>query len=123
GGDGFFPPLWRIDGSVLFNCDVLKLMLPARNILYSLNKTNQQLYDNSISQHLEPQLIENARAVLDGVSGLIVVPNVEWENGEIDLLVFSVDENACLHVQAKAAIPPQGTRMIRAVEDRIDEGL
>ena len=62
---------------------------------------------------MEPALIAAAVKILQQISQLIVVPNVCWERGEIDILIFNPDENAALQVQAKAAIPPEGARMTR----------
>lgn len=75
---------------------------------------------------MEPELLKSATAIFKKFAGMVVVPNVNWKQGEIagelDLLVFSASENISLHVQAKAAILPQGARMVAALEGRIAEG-
>jgi hypothetical protein len=122
-GDGFLPPIARLTDSVLFNPDLLKLFLPARNVLYALNRTDRKTFDRLVSQHLEPQLIQDACALLSSFEGLELVPNHRWKDGEIDLLVYNPAENAALHVQGKAAIAPQGARMVQSVEGRVEEGI
>jgi len=122
-GDGFFPPIARLTDSVLFNPDLLKLFLPFRNVLYALNRTDRKRFDRLISQYLEPQLIEDACRLLCLFNGLEMVKNHCWKGGEIDLLVYSAAENTALHVQAKAAIAPQGARMVQAIETRVKEGI
>lgn len=122
-GDGFFPPLARFSNSYLFNPDLLKLFLPARNILFALNRVSRKTFDNFVSQHQEPQLIEDACQLLRPFGELVLVKNYQWGNGEIDLLVYCSAENAALHVQAKAVIAPQGARMVQTVEARIQEGI
>lgn len=122
-GDGFLPPLARLEQAYLFNPDLLKLFLPARNVLYTLNRTNQQRFDQLVSQHLDPQLLQAAGDLFRPFDGLDVVRNHDWGSGEIDLLVYSAAENVALHVQAKATIPPQGARMVQAIEGRMQEGI
>jgi hypothetical protein len=122
-GDGFLPPIARLTDSVLFNPDLLKLFLPARNSLYAINRTDGKKFDRLVSQHLEPQLVEEAFALLRPLKGLELVPNHRWKGGEIDLLVYCAAENAALHIQGKAAIAPQGARMVQAVETRVQEGI
>lgn len=122
-GDGFFPPLARLAGSFLFNPDLLRLFLGGRNVLYALNRMDRKRFDDLVSHHLEPELVSAAEAQFAGVDGLVIVKNHDWGPGEIDLLVYSPTENVALHVQAKATIPPEGARMVGAVEGRMLEGL
>lgn len=122
-GDGFLPPLARLEQSFLFNPDLLRLFLPARNILYTLNRTDRKRYDDLVSQYLEPELLSAAESLFLQFEGIEVVKNYRWSSGEFDLLVYSPAENAGLHLQAKAAIPPQGARMVQAVEGRMLEGI
>lgn len=122
-GDGFLPPLARFEQAYLFNPDLLKLFLPARNVLYTLNRTDQKRFDQLVSQHLEPQLLEATGDLFRLFDGLDIVPNHYWISGEMDLLVYSAAENVVLHVQAKASIPPHGARMVQTVEGRMQEGI
>ncbi len=122
-GDGFLPPLARFADSYLFNPDLLKLFLPARNFLFALNRVDRKRFDDLVSEHLEPQLIADAMTLFQQFQDLVVVLNHTWKGGEIDLLVYSPAENAVLHVQGKAVIAPQGARMVQAVEARIQEGI
>lgn len=43
--------------------------------------------------------------------------------GEFDLLLFSPRENVVVQVQAKAAIPPDGSRMVARGEARVQEAV
>jgi hypothetical protein len=123
--DGYFPPIAWIQNSVFFNPSLLQAFLPARNILYALNRLDVDRFNNLVSSHMEPELLCAAVAIFQRIENVCIVQNVIWKDGkiagEIDLLVFSPTENVLLHVQAKAAIPPQGARMIKALEGRIDE--
>jgi hypothetical protein len=122
-GDGFLPPLTRLEKLYLFNPDLLKQFLPARNILYTLNRTDKKRYDEQVSKYLEPELVQAAADLFAMFSNLKIIANCNWGQGEIDLLVHSASENVSLHIQAKAAIPPQGARMVQAVESRMFEGI
>jgi hypothetical protein len=115
-GEGFLPPLVRIGEAFLFSPYGLRSMLPERNLLYVLNKRDRKTFDTVVSEHLEPKLLDQAVAVLDEVPSLIVEKNVAWKAGEIDLVAYDPDSNSALHVQAKAAIPPQGARMTQQVQ-------
>ncbi|MFO0845495.1 MAG: hypothetical protein U0797_24440 [Gemmataceae bacterium] len=121
--DGFLPPVARLETSVLYNPDLLKLFLPARNILFAVHHQDAKRFDDLVSKHLEPALVQQAVDLLRPVPGLITVVGHEWAKGELDLLVYSPQENVVLHMQAKAAIPPQGARMVQAIEGRAREGL
>lgn len=122
-GDGFLPPLTRLGGATIFCPDVLLRMMSARNVLYVVNRVDRTRFDELVSKHLEPQLILDSRRFFEADPSLTVVANHVWGKGEFDLLVYSRVENAALHVQAKAAIAPQGARMVQAVEGRTKEAL
>jgi hypothetical protein len=122
-GDGFFPPMLRLENSYFFNPNVMQLMLISRNILYALNKLDREHFDNFVSQYMEPQLITAASKIFERIKGVQIVPNYDWNGGEFDLLVYRSSENVALHVQAKATIPPDGARMLGALEKRSMEGL
>lgn len=122
-GDGFFPPILRLNGFYLFNPNVLQHMLISRNIPYALNKLDREHFENFVSEHMEPQLIAVASNIFERLEGVQIVKNYDWSGGEIDLLVYRSSENVSLHVQAKATIPPDGARMTAALEKRSKEGL
>lgn len=122
-GDGFFPPILRLKGFYLFNPNVLQHMLISRNIPYALNKLDREHFDKFVSEHMEPQLIAVASNIFERLEGVQIVKNFNWSGGEIDLLVYRSSENVALHVQAKATIPPDGARMLAALEKRSKEGL
>jgi hypothetical protein len=121
-GDGYLPPFVEADNSLLFNPYVVRFMLHQRNLLYVLNKRHRKKFDEIASPALEPQLLLEAEAILQKLPGTLIVKNVEWREGElrgeIDLLVYEPTSLAALQVQAKAALPPQGARMTRRVEDQ-----
>jgi hypothetical protein len=122
-GDGFLPPIIKFDDGYLFSTQIVRTVMSTRNLLYVKNKLDPDSFSCSIANEMEPALIAAAMKIFRQISQLIVVPNVRWERGEIDILIFNPDENAALHVQAKAAIPPEGARMTRAMETRIDEAF
>lgn len=121
--DGFFPPFWWLSEEVLmFNPDILMLMLSSRNIPFALNRIDPETFNDKVSTHLEPALIAEVLRELRGFE-INVAEGAEWEHGEFDLLLFERQTNTAVHLQAKAAIPAQGARMVRAVETRSREGL
>lgn len=115
-GDGYFPPLMRIADGFLFSAHALKEMLPQRNLLYVMNKDRKSLFDSKVSGFLEPQLLSEVEGILSGIPGVCSARNVNWDGGEIDLLVVQPSEGVALQIQAKAALPPQGARMTHQVE-------
>jgi hypothetical protein len=122
-GDGFMPPFVRLADSFIFNGDLIRLFMLARNVLFVLNRLDRNRFDEFVSHEMEPQLIAQADSILARLPGVEVVRNYDWGDGEIDLLAFSSTENIALHIQVKAAIPPQGARMVQAIESRAREGL
>lgn len=121
-GDGFWPPLMRFKEGILFSPHALRSMLTERNLLYALNELDRDRFDNLVSEHLEPALLDDAAKVFAESNGFKVISNVNWSfdcaRGEIDLLVVEDASSTALALQAKAAIQPQGARMTRRIEDR-----
>lgn len=117
-GEGFFPPFLRLGDALLFSPHAIKRTMPERNLLYIMVRTNKKTFDNVVSSHLEPALIEDAVDLLSGLSGVEVRKNVKWAKGEIDLLAYHEASNSALQLQAKAGVPPQGARMVAQVESR-----
>ncbi len=122
-GEGFFPPLIDYSHSYLFSPYILRSMLATRNIFYVLNRCNTTQFNNIVSQHLEPTLLKQALEIWERLPGLRIVSNKNWSKGEFDLLIYQSSANTVVHIQAKAAIPPQGARMTKAVENRSKEGI
>lgn len=118
GGEGFFPPFLKFDNALLFSPHAVKRMMPERNLLYKMIRTDPKTFDTVISGHLEPSLVQDAIECLSGMPGVEVRPNVRWERGEIDLLALHEPTNTALQIQAKAAVPPQGARMVAQIESR-----
>ena len=125
--DGFFPPVWRLPGCVLFSPEVLGRFVSSRNLAFVLNWLEENRFNEVISEHLEPQLMKTATDLLAPVGGLECRPGRIWSSGkkkgEIDLLVYFPAQNVVWLVQAKGAIPPQGARMVQRLEDRVKEAL
>jgi hypothetical protein len=117
-GEGFFPPFLRLGDSLLFSPHAIKRMMPERNLLYTMVKTDKKTFDNVVSSHLEPALIEEAAEFLSELPGVEVRKNVNWDKGEIDLLAYHEASNSAFQLQAKAGVPPEGARMVAQVESR-----
>lgn len=118
GGEGFFPPFLRLGGALLFSPHAVKRTMPERNLLYSIVRTDKKRFDNVVSSHLEPALLEDAAQFLSALPGVEVAKNVNWQKGEIDLLAYHEASNSAFQLQAKAGVPPQGARMVAQVESR-----
>lgn len=117
-GEGFFPPFLRLGDALLFSPHAVKRMMPERNLLYKTVRTDKKKFDNVISSHLEPALLEDAARFLATLPGVEVVKNFNWEKGELDLLAYHEASNSAFQVQCKAGVPPQGARMVAQVESR-----
>lgn len=121
-GDGYFPPFWWLADSILFSPDAVLRMLSSRNIPFALNQLDRSLFNNSISAHLEPSLVDGVRQVLQA-TGAHVVCNKSWTGGEFDLLAYDPRSRLAIQVQVKGAIAAQGARMTRSVESRTREAI
>ena len=119
-GEGFTTPFIEIENSYLIGLSAVFTMMPERNLLYLLNKTNSDFFDKSVSHMLEPKLIDQACAALSKLKNATILKNINWEvedtKSEIDMLIYCPDTNSALQLQAKAAIPPSGARMTRQIE-------
>ncbi|NBU58718.1 MAG: hypothetical protein EBS23_02855 [Betaproteobacteria bacterium] len=118
GGEGFFPPFLILGDALLFSPHGVKRMMPERNLLYALRQTDPSKFDQIVSRHLEPALLADAAQCFSALPGVEIRRNVEWHHGEIDLLAYHAASNTAVHVEAKAAVPPQGARMIAQIEAR-----
>ena len=121
--DGYLPPILKIKGQLIIAPHAIKLFLQSRNLVYAANKLDTANFENKISSHLEPELISQALDILKTIPGIEVAINVEYGVGEIDIIAYSPDENLAIHFQVKGAIPPQGSRMIRSLEQRVIEAI
>jgi hypothetical protein len=124
-GDGYLPPLALLThevDSVVFSPDLLREAMHMRNVLYVLNRTDQSRFDSMVSASLEPALLADAAGLFER-HGFACLRQQRWAGGEIDLLVRRPGTGPVLQVQAKAAIPAQGARMVQALESRVAEGL
>jgi hypothetical protein len=117
-GEGFYPPFLRLENALLFSPHAVKRTMPERNLLYSMVRIDKKKFENVVSSHLEPALLDDAAELLSKLPGVEIKKNVNWERGEIDLLAYHEASNSALQLQAKAGVPPQGARMVAQVESR-----
>ena len=122
-GDGFFPPICLIDKFIIFSPHSFLYMLNVNNALYSLNKMNQKHFNDNISHHLEPTLVNQLEYLFLNIPGLSTAKNVHYDKSEIDLLVLSEAEKICLVIQVKATIAPDSSRTVQNVQGRALEGI
>jgi hypothetical protein len=126
-GDGYFPPIIKIDNGYCVPPRAVKSSLSNRNLIFAFQKQNPATFNSVVSSAFEPSLIELIAKDLSAFSDIEVRLNHSWaissSKGEIDILVYSAKLNKILVVQVKAVIPPQGARMVRNVQSRILEGI
>ena len=121
--EGYFPPFVHNGEACIFGPLTIRYMMGSRNILYTCLKRDPDHFDRVLSAHLEPHLIAVARDQLNTMTGMHLASTVTWEGGELDLLAYRPSENAVLVVEAKAAVAPEGARMVARMEGRALEGL
>ncbi|APW65290.1 hypothetical protein LPB137_05220 [Poseidonibacter parvus] len=121
--DGYFPVFFEFENAYLFSCYNVKTSLSSRNLLYLLNKFDKKLFDNIISDYLEPNLIERSIDLLTKIPNIKIEKNKKWDKSEFDLLAYFEDQNVVLHIQVKGSIPVSGARMTERLEDRMEEGI
>lgn len=117
-GEGFFPPFFRLGDALIFSPHGVKRLMPERNLVYRLVRTDRVKFDNVLSSRLEPALIAEAVQIISAVPGVYLKESVGWSKGEIDLLAYHGPSNSALQIQAKAGVPPQGARMVAQVQSR-----
>lgn len=126
-GDGFIPPLVALGERLAFSPLLLQTSMGDRNIAYALNAMDPTVFASAISAELEPKLLDDMQAAFSADPAIDVVTGVKWssggQRGEIDALVARPGDRCVLHVQAKGAIPPVGSKAVRHIESRIREGL
>jgi len=121
--EGYFPIFFEFENSYMFSPFNIRTRLSPRNLLYILLKTNQKLFDESLSHFLEPNLITHAVSLLQNISSLKIEVNKEWGKGEFDIVMYEAEKNIIIHVQAKGTIPAEGARMTKRLESRMNEGI
>lgn len=122
-GEGFFPPFLKLGDSLLFSPHAIKRTMPERNLLYTISRKQNEKFNNVVSSHLEPALLDDAAQFLETLPGVEVRKNVNWRKGELDLLAYHEGSNSAFQIQAKAGVPPQGARMVAQVESRTLEAV
>lgn len=123
GGDGFFPPFARFEEGYLFSPGLVLAFLQVRNAVYAFAKKDRATFDNDVSHELEPVLLHQAGELLQRGGDWVVVEDVAFPGGQIDLLIGAPQDAGVLLVQAKGNLPPQGSRLTERLTDRIREGV
>lgn len=123
GGDGFFPPFARFEEGYLFSPGLVRAFLQVRNAVYAFAKKDKTTFDNDVSHELEPVLLHQAGELLRRGGDWVVVEDVAFPGGQIDLLIGAPEDAGVLLVQAKGNLPPQGSRLTERLTDRIREGI
>ncbi|WP_152998677.1 nuclease-related domain-containing protein [Sphingopyxis sp. H115] len=123
GGDGFFPPFARFKDSLLFSPLMVMGFLQVRNAVYAFAKKDKKTFDNDVSDELEPVLLHHAGELLRRGGDWIVVEDVKFPGGQIDLVVASPNDDGVLLLQAKGNLAPQGARLTDRLADRVREGV
>lgn len=121
--DGHYPVFIEYEDLYLFSPFNVRVQLSPRNLLYLINRYEPDLFNNKISKHLEPELLKNCIALLSEITFLDIKSNINWSNGEFDIISYDANTNCIMHIQAKASIPVEGARMTQNLEARIDEGI
>jgi len=120
-GDGYQVPITLMDTSIIFSPLSIRYLLSFNNILYSINKNQKTLFDNHISNELEPTLINQIEYLFSKFTNLELRKNISYSKSEIDLMILSKKENLCLCIQVKTTIAPDSSRTVARVEKRIIE--
>lgn len=122
----FLPPFWRLEEDVFFLPAIIPTLLSARNLLISIQndkaKNKKYKYDNMISNLFEPELLKRASSHFEK-SGYTTSLEVNFDGGEIDLLVFCNKSQTILTIQAKATLYAESARMAKRLDDRISEAV
>ncbi|MDX6187824.1 hypothetical protein SGQ83_00540 [Flavobacterium sp. Fl-318] len=122
-GEGYLPPITLIEKSIIFSPHALRYLVNFNNILYSINQKNKKLFNDEISQHLEPTLINQLEYLFSEFNDLEIRKNVTYTKSEIDMLLLSKKENICITIQVKTTIAPDSTRSVARVQDRTLEAF
>jgi hypothetical protein len=122
-GDGYLPPFELTKNQVIFSPHSIRYLHTFNNILYSVNKKRQDLFNNQISSSLEPVLINQVEQLFTAFPDLKIKKNIIYTGSEIDMLVLSEKEQVCLVFQAKATLAPASSRTLSRVQDRSIEGI
>lgn len=122
----FMPPFWQINDKVYFMPGAVPTLLGTRNLLISIQnnpeKNTQYKFDAMISDLFEPALLSRAEKYFME-KGLSTAVGKIFKGGEIDMLVYCKDSHTVLTIQAKATLFPENARMVRRLDDRINEGI
>lgn len=122
-GDGFCPPITLLQNSIIFSPLALRFNLNINNILFSLNKNDKKIFDEKISESLEPTLIKQMEYLFSRFNNIKISKNLNYSKSEIDFIVLSKKEKVCLLFQVKTTIAPDSARTVSRVESRVTEAL
>lgn len=138
GGDGFFPPFMRGQGTLLFSPILALMSLSSRNAVFGFSEMESRAQKAAARAHrtpppdrfgayvanvLEPQLLEQAVSRLPPGHDWQVLRNIPFPGGEIDLVLVDPPNAYAIAFQAKAPLPPQGARMTERLQERVREGF
>ena len=101
GGDGFFPPFARFEEGYLFSPGLVLAFLQVRNAIYAFAKKDKTTFDNYVSHELEPVLLHQAGELLRRGGEWVVIEDIPFPGGQIDLLIGAPQDGGVLLVQAK----------------------
>ncbi len=122
----FLPPFWDLCGTVYFSPGAAIISLSSRNILISIQNEPimEKKYDfhKKISKLFEPALLERAKRHFEA-NGIAVSLEKKVPGTDIDLLAYCERSNTILTVQAKATLYPEGARMVKNLDFRINEAV
>lgn len=123
GGEGFTPPFVRLENALLFSADLIQRFCHVRNAIVSMDKREDQRFDEFVSGGLEPVLLAEVRAELERLDGVLIVTNSVFPGGELDLVAVDTNTDFVVVVEAKAPVPPQGSRATTRLAGRMREGV
>ncbi|USD23375.1 hypothetical protein MJO52_09625 [Microbulbifer variabilis] len=119
----FLPPFWNLQEQIYFSPGATTTLLSSRNLVISImnNKSLRRKYnfDKKISREFEPILLNRAKEHFES-NGYNVFLGKDIGSTEIDLLAYCERTSVVLLVQAKATLYPEGARMVKNLERRIN---
>jgi hypothetical protein len=122
----FLPPFWDLGDCFYFCPGAAFMSMSVRNLLITVQNhppfSEKYHFHEQISDLFEPMLLERAKHHFE-TNGYAVVLEKKIPGTDIDLLAYCAKSNTLLTVQAKATLYPEGARMVRNLDGRINEGI
>lgn len=122
GGDGLFPPFARFAQSFVFAPIHVLSTLHLRNAVFAFSGMDRKTFANHVANELEPVLVSQAVSIFRHSHDWTLKPNIDYDGGEIDLVVAG-PTGPVLLLEAKGPLPPQGARLTERLAGRIREGI